>query len=243
MEAQVCLGFRLNVPFWCGFRDPSSSNLHRTFPLPPPATLYGMAAAALGLRQDDQSRRSEMRFAVAIEKQGEQVESYSKWMKASEPAKGPEDKLAREAIRSRGNLSPDEAEWVSTTLIRQKIIQPVFIAGLLTGRDTAEEVMQALRSPFFPLCLGESDDAVDVEILGIEKPEPSQAPATGAVGGVHPGGALASLPTRFDPLKRGKWRLQRWLVTIPFPGGPLPSNNSPQRMACHGQVWDFEPGA
>ncbi len=238
MENAVCLGLRLHVPFWCSFRDPLTSNLHRTFPLPPPSTLYGMCAAALGLVQDDVSLRHKLRFAVAIEREGELVETYSTWKKAGEAPKGEAQKIAFAAIKARGNLAPDEAQWISTPLIRQKLIQPVFTVGILTSPDVSHQLQTAFKAPAWPLCLGESDDGIDVEVLGEEIPQPSTANATGAVDGVQSGGILASLPRQFT-FKNRKWELERWLVTVPKPGAPIQS--SAPLWACHGQVWSFEP--
>ncbi len=242
MAADLCLGLRLAPLFWCSFRDPVGSNVHRSFPVPPPATLFGLVGAALGLQQHDYSRRHEMRFAVAVEKMGETVESYSKWMKRAEDAKDATQKEAREAMRQRGLLTPDESLWISTTLIRQKIIQPVFIAGILCSNEVAEELITAFKNPFFPLCLGESDDVVDVEILGLDEPVSTSEAATGTVDGVHAGGTLASLPTRFNMEKRNRWTCEKWLVTVPDPV----SNQGislPGLVECHGQRWHFEPEA
>jgi CRISPR-associated Cas5-like protein len=236
------MGLRLHAPFWCGFRDPLSSNVHRTFPVPPPSTLYGLIAAALGLWQDDYSRRDQMRFAVAIESAGEQVESYSKWMKIAEPAKDQAQKDARAAMRSRGLLTPDESVWISTTLVRQKLIQPTWVVGVRGAREVLEEIQSAIARPHWPLYLGESDDVVDIEFLGIEVAQNSTSPATGTVAGVHAGGTLANLPTRFVPQPRNKWELTRWLVTIPMPNNPI-ETQSDNLVASHGHVWQFEPEA
>jgi CRISPR-associated Cas5-like protein len=238
MDNLTCLGLRLHVPFWCSFRDPLTSNLHRTFPVPPPTTLYGLCAAALGLEQDDVSRRHEMRFAIAIEVEGELVETYSTWKKAAEASKGEAEKQARASTRTRGLLTPDEAMWISTPIIRQKLIQPRFIVGILCAPAISQELQSALRHPFHPLCLGESDDAVDIEILGEETPQPSQAMASGAVEGVQAGGALANLPRQFRQTGN-KWSLERWLVTVPRAGSPVSAAS--ERWACHSQVWSFEP--
>lgn len=242
MSEQLCLGLRLRVPFWCSFRDPLSSNVHRTFPVPPPSTLYGLIAAALGLWQDDYSRREEMRFAVAIENAGEQVESYSKWMKIAEPAKDQAQKDARNAMRSRGLLTPDESVWISTTLVRQKMIQPVWVIGILGIRETLEEIQTGIMRPHWPLYLGESDDVVDIESLGIETVRTTMLPATGAIAGIHAGGILANLPARFVAQPKNKWELTRWMVTIPTPGCPI-EMCSDDLMQCHGHVWQFEPEA
>ncbi len=240
MGEEVCLGLRLVPPFWCSFRDPASSNVHRTFPVPPPATLFGLVGAALGLRQHDYARRNEMRFTAAIQSPGEQVESYSKWMKIAEGAKDKKQTAAWQAMRNRGLLAPDGCQWLSTTLIRQKIIQPVFIVGILCSETVAVELADAFARPFFPLCLGESDDPVDVEVLGIEVPIPADGPATGLVDGVWAGGVLVNMPTRFRLERRKSWQVERWLVTVPdvAGGGGV---HAPGMFSCHGQTWHFEP--
>lgn len=238
MEGLTCLGLRLHVPFWCSFRDPLTSNLHRTFPVPPPTTLYGLCAAALGLAQDDVSRRHEMRFALAVENNGELVETYSTWKKAAEAPKGEAEKQARQAMRLRGLLTPDEAMWISTPLIRQKLIQPVFVVGILCTPTVSKELQAALQNPFHPLYLGESDDAIDIDTLGEDVPQVSDEAATGAVEGVHAGGTLANLPRQFRQTGN-KWSLERWLVTVPRAEMPIDANV--ERWACHGQVWSFEP--
>lgn len=240
MGDEVCLGLRLIPPFWCSFRDPASSNVHRTFPAPPPATLYGLVGAALGLPQHDYSRRNDMRFAAAVESPGETVETYSKWMKISEGAKDAKQTAAWQAMRDRGLLAPDECHWLSTTLIRQKLIQPVFVVGVLCSEAVALEIKNALARPFFPLCLGESDDPVDVEVLGMEVPVSAQGPATGLVDGVRAGGVLASMPTRFTEGRRGKWQVVRWLVTVPDTASGAVII-APDLVSCHGQTWHFEP--
>ncbi len=238
MENSVCLGLRIHVPFWCSFRDPLTSNVHRTFPLPPPTTLYGLCAAALGMAQDDISRRHQMRFAVAVEREGELVETYSTWKKAGEAAKGEAQKIAFAAIKARGNLAPDEAQWISTPIIRQKLIQPVYTIGIWTSKAVSDELQSAFKRPAWPLYLGESDDGIDVEILGEETPQPSNAPATGAVEGVQGGGILASLPRQFK-ITNKKWELERWLVTVPKVGQPISTDL--ELWACHRHVWSFEP--
>ena len=134
---EVCLGLRLRVPFWCSFRDPNSSNVHRTFPVPPPSTLYGLLACALGEPPDYLLHREKVRFAVAVECEGELVESFSKWMKVAEnpltKAKAnqkAEVEAALEARRARGELTEDVAFWSSTTVVRQKLIKPKWIVGV-----------------------------------------------------------------------------------------------------------------
>jgi CRISPR-associated Cas5-like protein len=238
MDNSVCLGLRIHVPFWCSFRDPLTSNVHRTFPIPPPTTLYGLCAAALGLAQDDISRRHQMRFAIAVEREGELVETYSTWKKAGESPKGEAQKVAFAAIKARGNLAPDEAQWISTPIIRQKLIQPVYTIGIWTSKAVSEELQTAFKSPTWPLYLGESDDGIDVEILGEEIPRSSTQPATGAVEGIQGGGILASLPRQFK-ITNKKWELERWLVTVPKAGHSI--QTSLELWECHGHVWSFEP--
>ncbi len=245
MEHDVCLGLRIHVPFWCSFRDPLTSNVHRTFPLPPPTTLYGLCAAALGMAQDDVSRRAQVRFAIAVTRAGELVETYSTWKKASEdtlsktPASKKAEKVAAlDRIRARGELPPDDALWTSTPIIRQKLIQPIYTVGVLCSPEVSRDLQAAFKTPAWPLYLGESDDGIDMEVLGEETPQSTQELASGAVSGVQGGGILASLPRQFS-IQNKKWELERWLVTVPRVDNPIQANC--ELWKCFGQVWSFEP--
>ena len=77
------LTFELICPFWSSFRNPSTVNVHVTYPFPPPTTLYGMLNAARGMPSDWHEDREAWQFALVIKYPGELVETFSKIMQTS----------------------------------------------------------------------------------------------------------------------------------------------------------------
>lgn len=127
----------LEIPGWCSFRLPHGVNVHFTFPLPPITTIKGLLAAALGLPADMTGLLPRLDYAVGIVEEGEKVETLSKILK-----------------KDRGNRD--------TIVIKEKMLQPVFRLWLGGKADDLDRIAEALNKPFFPLYLGESDDAVQI---------------------------------------------------------------------------------
>jgi|GEM_PF-2362671 len=136
----------LTVPGWCSFRIPHSINAHFTYLAPPPTTIYGLIANALGMRQDDYSLSKKLEINVRILKQGEIVETFSRWQKWN-PAKNS----------------------MYTVLIKQKIIQPAYRIYLFSSAANLQMIMQALLNPARLLYLGESDDIVEINEVRLQK--------------------------------------------------------------------------
>jgi hypothetical protein len=117
-------------------------------------------------------------------------------------------------------------------------VDPAYLdIGVLCSHEHAEQVLAAVARPAFPLYLGESDDGIDLESLGIEAPQLTSGEATGVISGVHAGGILANLPRLFKPSARlgtGAVACNSATVRAPIPtDAPL--------HACHGHKWEFEP--
>lgn len=130
----------LEVTGWCSFRIPHSINTHLTYPAPPPTTLYGLVANALGMAQDDYSLASKLHFGVRILKDSEVIESYTHWQK----------------------WNPSKSSMYSLVM-KQKIIQPAFRMYLASDDDELlQQIEQALKDPARLLYLGESDDLVEI---------------------------------------------------------------------------------
>lgn len=56
---------RVEVPV-CAFRPYASREYQDTFPVPPPATVYGMLLSLLGIRREDKERHRGVEMALAI---------------------------------------------------------------------------------------------------------------------------------------------------------------------------------
>lgn len=179
---------QLEVPFWCSFRVPYGVNMHFTYPVPPLTTLAGLVAAALGYPADFLEPLAGLVFGVGLEREGRLIETYTRIIKRD---------YRDQSLR--------------TLLCRQKLLQPVFGLYIKGPEPEVAKIGAALRDPFFPLFLGESDDPVEIRQIGVYplKEEPSSVvdnclPVDVALP-VETECQVANLPVRFTGKKRGQW--------------------------------------
>lgn len=130
----------LEVPFWCSFRIPTAVNVHTTYPVPPITTVYGLLAAAMGWPSDDHSHSDKIKIGIVLTKPGERIEGFNKIIKLDS--------------RNRG---------MRTLVMRQKLVQPTYQIVVKGNSSLIAQISNALIKPYFPLCLGESDDVVEVK--------------------------------------------------------------------------------
>ena len=128
------LTFGLVCPFWTSFRNPSSVNVHVTYPFPPPTTLYGLLNAARGMPQDWRGDRDEWQISLVIESSGESVQTFSKILKIYEE-KRPKAEVAKDRY--------GKAVFNRTTVMRQKMIGVHYIAYLKAPEDKLVQAQQA----------------------------------------------------------------------------------------------------
>ena len=206
------LTFGLVCPFWASFRNPSTVNVHVTYPFPPPTTLYGLLNAARGMPQDWQKDRDEWQISLVIESSGESIQTFSKILKIYEE-KRPKAEAAQDKY--------GKAVFDRTTVMRQKMIGVHYIAYLKASEDELIKAQQALVSPHWPLYLGESDDLVDVLSPRIIEAEPISANHIHSIlPDLAEGCQLVKVPDRF--IKQGKnWHVEHQLYSIPPKGGSM----------------------
>lgn len=136
----------LIVPGWCSFRVPHGTNVHPTFSVPPPSTLYGLVANALGLAQDDVSYRAKMNFGVQILAKGELVETYTQWMK----------------------WNPHKNQY-RMLVTKQKLLFPAYRMFVTAEKTLLHWMEEKLNSPERILYLGESDDVVELKNIEVQE--------------------------------------------------------------------------
>lgn len=184
----------LQVPWWCSFRVPQSVNVHLTYPVPPPTTLYGLVANALGLPQDDYSWRSRLQFGVRILKRGSLIETYTQWQKWN-PSKNAYTML----------------------VTKQKLLKPAYRLYIGGEANHLEHISDALKDPARILYLGESDDVVEVHNVMVERAEVEQHDTLDSIAfapklhGKLPKGDdidVMPLPLTFTPAGRGNYDVQ-----------------------------------
>ena len=193
------LTFGLICPFWTSFRNPSTVNVHVTFPFPPPTTLYGMLNAARGMRSDWHEDREAWQFALVIKSPGKLVETFSKIMQTPHS--------------SRKGDSPYDTN--RKIVIRQKIVGAHYLVYIKSSEVLLEEAKSALMDPYWSLYLGESDDVVDVdspEIVEVDKVSAEHIHSI--LPGLAEGCRLVKVPYRF--IKQGQsWHVEQQLYSIP----------------------------
>ncbi|SEN02711.1 CRISPR-associated protein Cas5 [Lihuaxuella thermophila] len=146
------LTFDCHVPGWCSFRIPHSINAHLTYPAPPPTTVYGLIANAMGLWQDDYSLMPHMEVGIRILNPGSKVETFTRWMKWN-PAKNS----------------------MTMTVVKQKLIQPAYRIYVSAEESLLNTIYEALNQPARLLYLGESDDLVELSQILIQDANTAQS--------------------------------------------------------------------
>ena len=203
------LTFGLICPFWTSFRNPSTVNVHVTYPFPPPTTLYGMLNAARGMRSDWHEDREAWQFALVIKCPGKLVETFSKIMQTS-----------------RSDQNPNSLyDTNRKTVIRQKIVGAHYLVYIKSSDILLEEAQAALMDPYWSLYLGESDDVVDVdspEIVEVDTVSVehihSIIPIPSILPGLVEGCRLIKVPSRFIKQGESSWRVEQQLYSIPPEG-------------------------
>lgn len=141
---QVILSATLEVPFWCSFRIPTAINVHASYPVPPITTVYGLLAAAMGWPSDNYSYLDKMQIGIVLTNPGERIEGLNKIIKW--------DRRDRE---------------MRTLVMRHKLIQPTYQIVVRGESELINKLANALKNPYYPLCLGESDDMVEVKNISV----------------------------------------------------------------------------
>lgn len=202
------LTFQLICPFWTSFRNPSTINVHITYPFPPLTTLYGFLNAARGYPQDWNLDQDQWKISLVIESRGKLVETFSKIMKVFE------DKSTGEE-REKRKLSSPKGFFDRTTLIRQKLLGASYIVYLKASSHLILEAQKALINPNWPLYLGESDDLVDVVYPHIisDSPKPVQC-IHSIIPGIVEGCRLVRIPVKYFRAGKG-WEAEYGIYSLP----------------------------
>jgi CRISPR-associated protein Cas5h len=156
--ANILHGFIMDagMPYFACFRKPTSTSLMLTYPVPPFTTVVGMIANALGVSRPDY-------FAVIAKLQ----ESLWLNLRPTMPPQRPSRELVK-ILKLVGEVREQRqpTSFPSSPMHKYFLVRPafrIFVAG--EDKDTISEVIDALRRPYRPLCLGQSDDMVTMEVV------------------------------------------------------------------------------
>jgi len=205
------LTFKLICPFWASFRNPSTVNVHVTYPFPPLTTLYGFLNAARGMPQDWCLDRDDWQISMVVESRGKLIETFSKIMKVYED----KTKITEEERKKRILGGSSKGLFDRTTLIRQKLLGSCYIVYLKAKPDLLAEAKHALEDPKWPLYLGESDDLVDIVSphIATASPKPAQH-IHSVIPGIVEGCKLVNIPIRYYQVKE-RWVADYCIYSLP----------------------------
>ena len=192
------LPIRVEVPV-CAFRPYASREYQDTYPVPPPATVYGMFLSLLGIPREDKARHrgTEMALAVSdVPQRSQRSRVFRKLRRGSD---------LEDTRPDYQDLLLDLTLWVWLRRGADQVDPP-----LCDGVDAALRDPRTIKSRFGGLSLGESSYLVDV-ICKDPNPPDRMIFLTPDERGFY------SLPLWVDHRQRSATVLQRFHLSEPIP--------------------------
>jgi len=176
------LTFDIEGICFCCFRQPTTTSLILSFPVPPFTTIRGFLENALGYRRDS--------FTLQNEKLWIGIRPLGKIEKNTE--------LAKILKLKRGEKPNFRRTFPSSPMFRNFLTEPKYRIYLAGEESLISKIFEKLGNPERPLYLGQSDDLVDVNNIQLVNVEKTQSDKIWSIiEGVHNGCEIIKLPCRF----------------------------------------------
>ncbi|HDD44380.1 MAG TPA: CRISPR-associated protein Cas5 [Candidatus Desulfofervidus auxilii] len=177
------LTFDIESIYFCCFRQPTTTSLILSFPIPPFTTIRGFLENALGYERDS--------FALQNEKLLIGIRPIGKIERNTELAK-----ILK--LISREEKPCFKRSFPSAPMFKNFLIEPKYRIYLVGEENLINKISEKLENPERPLYLGQSDDLVDInnfQVVNIEKTQSNKI--WSVVEGVYNGCEIVKLPYRF----------------------------------------------
>ncbi|PTQ52877.1 MAG: hypothetical protein HSCHL_2510 [Hydrogenibacillus schlegelii] len=172
------LRLTLRAPF-ASFRRPLDINYQRTFPLPPPTTIFGLIGAALGLSEHELWRpdgpASKLKIAVWSETQPGRGEDVWTLLKINKGKMQRSPYLREILFGVRYTVLIGEAETALRKDASVSGSEEPSHSGIL------QQLAKAFDDPIYPLSLGREDELAEVEAVAFETVESGEPRFHGTV--------------------------------------------------------------
>lgn len=178
------LGLRFDIEgvYFCCFRQPTSTSVIITYPIPPFTTIRGLLECALGFSRDSYYLQDRLKVGIALLETPQRVTELSRILKL----------VTRQEERTYLSRFP------SGPMFRTFLVHPCYRIYLAGEDKLIREVEEKLLNPERPCFLGQSDDMVDVyNIFPGEIHEGRSAAISSVVEGVHEGCEVIQVPYKF----------------------------------------------
>lgn len=149
----------VEAPF-CAFRPHTSRDYQDTYPFPPPATVYGMLLALVGIDWPDKHHHAGVKLALALEGEPERSRVFRKFRRVPQNSKNADDLASRRPDYQ--ELLVDVRLWL---WLGQGEEEPPKESLLVLVRRALTPSERHFISRFGGLALGESTNLVNHVVL------------------------------------------------------------------------------
>ncbi|MBU7027647.1 MAG: CRISPR-associated protein Cas5 [Theionarchaea archaeon] len=212
------LGLRFDVEgiYFCCFRQPTSTSVILSYPIPPFTTIRGLLECAMGLPRDSFYLQDKIKIGIGPLGHPEKITELSRILKL----------VARQKERTYMDKFP------SAPMFKTFLVNPQYRIYVAGEGELIEEIKKKLKDPERVCYLGQSDDMVDVHnVFQTEIQKEKSAVISSVIEGVFEGCEVIRLPYRF--VNNGK-NVEMKVVSLPK---KLPVNLK-KETGC----WRFDTG-
>ena len=212
------LGLRFDVEgiYFCCFRQPTSTSVILSYPIPPFTTIRGLLECAMGLSRDSYYLQDKIRIGIQPLGEPEKVNELSKILKL----------VTRQKERTYMDKFP------SAPVFRMFLVNPHYRIYVIGEGDILEEITERLRNPERTCYLGQSDDMVDISDISLKEIQKEKSAAiSSVVEGVFENCEVIRLPYRF--VNNGK-DVEMKVVSVP--------RKFPVNLGKQVECWRFDTG-
>jgi len=177
------LVFDVEGIYFCCFRQPTTTSLILSFPIPPFTTIRGFLENALGYERDSFALQN-TNLLIGIKPLGK-IERNAELAKILK-------------LVSREEKPCFKRTFPSAPMFKNFLVEPKYRIYLVGKENLINEISEKLENPERPLYLGQSDDIVDVnsiQVVNVEKTQSNEI--WSIIEGVYKGCEIVKLPYRF----------------------------------------------
>ena len=154
------LVFDVEGIYFCCFRQPTTTSLILSFPIPPFTTIRGFLENALGYERDSFALQN-TNLLIGIKPLGK-IERNAELAKILK-------------LVSREEKPCFKRTFPSAPMFKNFLVEPKYRIYLVGKENLINEISEKLENPERPLYLGQSDDIVDVNSIQVVNVEKTQS--------------------------------------------------------------------
>jgi len=193
------LGLRFDAEgvYFCCFRQPTTTSVILSYPIPPFTTVRGLIECALGLSRNSYFLQNKLKIGIEPLNQPEKITELSRILKF----------VPRQKKRTYQKNFP------STPMFKSFLVNPHYRIYLAGKNELITRIAEKLQTPERPIYLGQSDDMVDIHnVISVEIDTEESSTLSSVLEGVIENCEVIKVPYSF--VNKGK-HVEMKVVSIP----------------------------